>query len=507
VLLFLVSLPAVTTRLYSSDEVQYFSYLRSLYFDQDVSFENEYRYFHDRNIAQSAGFHETFLERETAAGRRVNYGTLGAALLWSPFYAAADAWTRVSGSHEANGFTLPYVRAVAYGSAFYGFLAILLSARAARYISHRKHTENTQGKPGQTSPGSSSASSSAAFSSVFLLWPGFLLRPVFLLWPVAVWLGTPLLFYMYVAPPFSHACSAFAVALFVNVWLHVRQTWSPGGAFALGLCAALLAMVREQDVFMALGPAIDFCWASRTAFINARGAPPPRALARGRRSAALLSGRSLGPQARLSMQTTATGLAGVFGTVLGYSPQLFAYNALNGYPGPAEHVARKMYWYSPHALQVLASPHHGLFFWTPLAVLALIGLFFVRERIVMVCLAVMVASQVYVAGSVESWTVAGAFGQRRFVCITVILVIGLSALFQAARGKTRTVACALVAICVWWNVALMAQFATRLMDRQRLELPRNAYHAFVTLPISAPSLVYRYLTDRASFYESQPGTR
>ncbi|HVL66332.1 MAG TPA: hypothetical protein VM364_03620, partial [Vicinamibacterales bacterium] len=75
--LFAVSLPAVTARLYSSDEVQYFSYLRSLYFDRDVSFENEYRYFYDRNIAQSAGYHETFLERETAVGRRVNYATLG----------------------------------------------------------------------------------------------------------------------------------------------------------------------------------------------------------------------------------------------------------------------------------------------------------------------------------------------------------------------------------------------------------------------------------------------
>ena len=53
----------MTPRIYASDEVQYFSYLRSLYFDHDVSFENEYRYFYDRNIAQSGGFHETFLER------------------------------------------------------------------------------------------------------------------------------------------------------------------------------------------------------------------------------------------------------------------------------------------------------------------------------------------------------------------------------------------------------------------------------------------------------------
>jgi len=429
-----VSLPAVTARLYSSDEVQYFSYLRSLYFDQDVSFENEYRYFYDRNIAQSGGFHETFLERETAAGRRVNYGTVGAAILWSPFYAVADLWTRVGSNHEANGFTAPYVRAVAYGSTFYGFLAILLSIRAARLIG------GTRG----------------AFVA-----------------GLAVWLGTPLLFYMYLAPPFSHACSAFAVALFVNVWLHIRQRWTARGAFALGLCAALIAMVREQDVFLALGPAVDFAWSARREMR-----------------------RFLVPAA-----------AGVAGTLLGYLPQLLAYNALNGYPGPAEHVQRKMYWYAPHGLQVLASPNHGLFFWTPLAILALGGLFLVRERIVAVSLAIMVLSQVYVAGSVESWTVAGAFGQRRFVNLTIILVIGLAALWTAVSSRRTRLAPALAvaaALCAWWNIALMAQFAIRLMDRQQLDPARNAYHAFVTLPLAGPSLAYRYLTDRGSFYESRP---
>src|SRR5437868_6642988 len=91
---FVLTLPAVTTRLYSSDEVQYFSYLRSLWFDHDVSFENEYRYFYDHDIAQSEGYYDTFLVRETAAGRRKNYGTLGAAILWAPFYGAAHLLTR-----------------------------------------------------------------------------------------------------------------------------------------------------------------------------------------------------------------------------------------------------------------------------------------------------------------------------------------------------------------------------------------------------------------------------
>lgn len=446
-LAFVVSLPAVTARLYASDEVHYFSYLRSLYFDRDVSFENEYRYFYEHNIAQSSGYHETFLERTTATGRRVNYGTMGAAVLWSPFYAAADAITRSRGVPEANGFTQPYISAVAYGSAFYGLVAVLLSIRAARLILGRAS-----------------------------VWAG-----------VAVWIGTPLLFYMYVAPPFSHAVSAFAVALFVNVWLRVRQTWSARGTFALGLCAALLATVREQDVFVAIGPLVDF------AFAVAR---PPR----------------------LSPGFALAAVAGAAGTAIGYVPQLLAYNALNGYPGPAEHVARKMFWYAPHGLEVLASPHHGFLFWTPLALLAIVGLIAMAARRLKVatertadngserqrlgiCLLLMVASQVYVAGSVDSWSVAGAFGQRRFVCLTVVLTVGLAALWQIRNTRLVTIA---LALSVWWNLALMAQFATRLMDRQRLDPLRNAYHAFVTLPAAAPSLAYRYMTDRASFYQQQP---
>ena len=306
---------------------------------------------------------------------------------------------------------------------------------------------------------------------------------------------------MYVAPPFSHATSAFGVALFVTVWLHVRRRWSPGGMFALGACAALLAMIREQDVFLALGPAFDFALAVSTR--NSQ-LPTPKAS---------------------SLGWLATAGAGFAGFVVAYLPQLIAYNALNGYPGPAEHVARKMYWYSPHGLQVLFSPHHGLVFWTPLVLLSIVGLIvlpvgrlkaastgavpavgggFSRPdtRRIALSMLVMVASQVYVAGSVASWTVAGAFGQRRFVCLTPVLVVGLAALWRARpeRPAYARILAGVVLICVWWNIALMAQFATNLMDRQRLEPGRNVYHAFVTLPRMAPSLAYRYLVDRNSFY-------
>ncbi len=446
---FLASLPAVTTRLYSSDEVQYFSYLRSLWFDQDVSFDNEYRYFYDRRIAQTPDFHETFLVRETDAGRRINFATIGCALLWSPFYALADVATRLRGG-TADGFSPPYVAAVAYGSACYGFAAIVLSIGLARRVA----------------------------------------GPEALKAGLAVWAGTPLLFYMYVAPPFSHACSAFAVALLVTIWVHVRREWSPRGAVALGLAVALAAMVREQDIVFALGPAADFL--VTTIRRRPRGSGPD------------LADLPDGPVARPLRVAT----AGVASCAIGYLPQLLAGRALNGHFGPSHLVTRKMTWSAPHALQVLFDTEHGFLAWTPLAILCLTGLLVLvtagtrDERQLGAGALLMVALQVYISGAVESWTVAGAFGQRRFVALTPLLVLGLAALWRLARPRawrwTLTMA---TMLCVWWNVALIAQFGIRLMDRQRLDLPRNAYHAFVTLPAMAPGLAYRYFTNRGSFYQ------
>ena len=206
----------MTPRIYSSDEIQYFAYLRSIWFDRDLSFENEYQYFYDRGISKSDGFHETFLERTTETGRRINFGTIGCAILWSPFYLAGDVVARATGA-PVDGFSKPYVAAIAYGSAVYGFLALVLAVKCAERL-------GLNGFGGG----------------------------------LAVWLGTPILFYMYLAPPFSHACSAFGVALFTYVWLRIRDEWPIRGLVALGAAGALMAMVREQDLFFVFGPALDW---------------------------------------------------------------------------------------------------------------------------------------------------------------------------------------------------------------------------------------------------------
>jgi hypothetical protein len=489
--LFVLTLPAVTARLYSSDEVQYFSYLRSLWFDRDVAFDNEYRYFHDAGVARTDGFRETFLEPITPTGKRENFGTLGCAILWAPFYGAADAVTRVlhatGASLPADGYSRLYIAAVAYGSAIYAFLALLLSIAAAR---------------GLTGTG--------------------------VLAGLAVWFGTPLLFYMYAAPPFSHACSAFAVALFVTVWLRVREHWTARGLVLLGGSAALMTMVREQDVFYAVGPAAD--WALSTLAVHpssatrASGSPSETPGSAIRESGSEIRDSDSGIRAQRYARIAAA-TAGVAAFVLAYTPQLLAYWSLNGRLGPSRLVTRKMTWTAPHALGVLASPQHGLFVWTPLAALAVAGLVMLAvgwradhtrmPRAVMPvghqcrvarCLLLMFALQVYVSGSVESWTVAGAFGQRRFVGATVLLVIGLATLCRAIPSGVPRIATGVVAmLAIWWNVGLMVLFGAGLMDRQRLNLRQNAYDVFVTLPRTAPALVYRYFAQRESFYKSPAG--
>jgi hypothetical protein len=456
-LLFLISLPAVTTRLYASDEIEYFAYLRSAYFDRDLSFDNEYRYFYDRNIARAHFFKETFLDYTTPTGLRRNFAPIGSALLWAPFYAVADAGVRIARAFgsgvAADGFSRPYISAVAFGSAVYGFLALVLSAIAARRI--------------------------VGVTAATL---------------AAICFGTPLVFYMYVAPGFSHANSAFAVAAFVVAWLHVRRHWSAGGVAALGALAALMGMVREQDLFIAIGPAIDYV------------VQMSRAVRRGDRSLVEM------------LWKAALGTAAV---VVFFLPQAIAYLTLYGHLGPSPDVQQKMTWTAPNAWRVLVSPDNGWFFWTPLALPALIGLVALvcgyggrdagaaavdgRERrwIGSICL-VMLASQIYVSGSLDTWAGAGSFGQRRLVGLTVFLVIGLATLLQMIRaGWPRYAVNAIVVLSIWWNLGLIAQFALGLMNRNRVEPARNAYNNFVTIPLEFPTLAYRYVFDRQSFYQSR----
>jgi hypothetical protein len=432
-----LTLPLVTAKIRGADEIEYFAYLRSAVFDRDLEFGNEYEHFYAQDPVGLAGFKATFLDLREPTGRHINFAPLGTALLWAPAYLAAHAAVlaaRALGAEvAADGFSRPYLIAVCYASWAYGMAGLLLLHLCLA----------RDGGFGD----------SAAWATAAVLW------------------GTPLLYYVTLGPGFSHAASLFAVALLLWLTLRMRRRGVTVGRAALvGAAGGLCALVREQDGLLLVIPALVVAWEAW----------------RERRPAAGLAGLATMGLAALAV----------------FVPQLLAYRAINGAFGPSRLVARKMSFGSPHALEVLFDPAHGLFAWAPLLLLAAAGLLFAawrarREDAVPLALLVALLVQVWINGSVESWTQAGAFGSRRFVSATPMLAWGLAALLAAAvpRVGRRTVAAG-VLVFAWWNVSLMVQFGLRLMDRQRLEWPRVAVNQVTEVPRRLARSGVLFFTDR-----------
>lgn len=210
----LAAAPLTTLRLYAADEIEYFAYLRSVVFDHDLDFANEYRWFVDKDPKEYDGFAKTFLVPKTPAGLAPNNAPIGCAILWAPFYVPAVALeAAVGGGSSPPGFSRLDFAAVCIASMLYGAAGLWLTNEIARRF----------------------AAPRAAFFATLL-----------------VWLATNLPFYMYVTPPMSHAVSYFASALFLWVWL--REGERPAAVIAVGLFAGLLASVRWQDALFLVAP-------------------------------------------------------------------------------------------------------------------------------------------------------------------------------------------------------------------------------------------------------------
>jgi hypothetical protein len=422
----IVTLGLVSTRIRGADEIEYFSHLRSFVFDRDLDFTNEYTHFYEGNRESLRAFKETFLDRrEPATNRPINFAPIGSAVVWSPFYLTAHGLVS-SGllPGPADGYSKPYSGAVAYGSAILAILGFWFTfATLTRYLGV------TEG---------------LAMTAI-----------------VAVWFGTPALYYIAVAPAFAHAPSIFAVSLTFFLWLRARLKDSVFDWILMGGAAGLAMLIREQAALLLIAPGLD------------------------------LGLRLLRGDVKRSIER---GVA-VLGTALVvFLPQLFAYQALNGSFGPTQLVQRKMDFRSPHAFDVLFDPGHGLLLWTPFLAIGFLGFIKVvaRHGALGVFLLAALLSQVYINGSVLSWHQAGAFGSRRFVDATFLFVVGVAFGLMSFPTKAQK---AIVALAIWWNVSLMIQFGLKLMDRQALDWPGVAVRQVTVVPQRLWTTARLYLID------------
>src|SRR5262249_34423609 len=135
-LLFLCSLPLVNPIVHG-DGVGYYAYARAPLIQHNLHFEEDWR---RANLlfsqARTLPSGQLLPAEYTETGHVSNLFSIGPALLWAPFLLAAQGVVLLCnalGAHiPADGFSFPYLLAMALATAVYGFLGLLFSYSLAR---------------------------------------------------------------------------------------------------------------------------------------------------------------------------------------------------------------------------------------------------------------------------------------------------------------------------------------------------------------------------------------
>lgn len=420
--LFILSLAVSLPRVYATDEVQYYAWLRSVWFDGDVDFANEYTMFDQLN--PNSGIADSILKSDRIRAKTGLYGNIapvGSALLWAPWFIASDALLRfmhiigIGLDIPADGYSWPYQRAISYASAVYAFVGLLITYRMTQQ-----------------------------WSSVFSA----------RLATIGIWLATPLVFYMTIQMPFAHANGFFVTTCFIYSWLKTLQKplaskwWA-----ALGISAGGMFLVREQLILFAILPVTSVA----LTLVHYMRKQHVRVLWSDVRNWALAGVCAIGM----------------------LTPQIAAYWLVNGEPRPASEVSGKLNLCSPHAIDTLidfdTTPEpicnvgpepvkiqpfsRGALVWSPILALAIVGMFLFAYHSPMIGVPFLLAFtlQVWINGAFgTTWHLSGAFGFRRLIECSAMFVIGLAYLFTHLEKRIHwSVLLTSILIFIGWNMGLI----------------------------------------------------
>jgi hypothetical protein len=442
VLIFVFTLPLCNPWV-RGDGVGYYAFARSMLIERRLDFTKDWLSANESfRMGRTDPNGRILPDQYTPTGHLNNHFSVGPAILWSPFLIVAHTGVLLcrhfGGKVAADGFSKPYLVAMALGTAFYGFLALLISfGLARRYVPERWAFLATLG----------------------------------------IWFGSSLPVYMYFNPSWSHAQAAFAVALFFWYWVRTRdhRTWMQW--VILGALGGLMMDVYYINAVLLLIPlceSVGFVWSAlRNKFLQPLG---PFLL------------KNLAFCAALSLAFLPTLIA---------KKIIYGSYATLGY----EHL---WVWNSPALLKVCFSPDHGLFSWTPILIPAVAGFFFLRRydwNLGAYAIGVFVAL-LYTMGCYADWDGLSSFGNRFFVSLTVLFVLGLAAFIdwfvRAWHSPRATVmATSSVAVLVLWNLGLIFQWGMHLIPvRGPIFWREAAYNQVAVVPAEATSALKNYMTRR-----------
>lgn len=379
-ILCLLLLPAAQFHYLVPDSAGHVVYVRSLLWDGDFDFGNDYARFGMIGREGDILFGET-----TAHGKPGNPFGIGSALLWMPGVFAARVALAIAAAAGAavatDGFGTATLFAVSLGTWTWILLALWLVRRTFDAL-----------QP-------SSRNTALALAGACL--------------------GTSLPFYVLQLPSYSHAPSAFAIALVLYLAVRWRAEWNPARALVLGSTVGLAGLVRAQDLAFGILPL----------------------------GLALASGG-------LDRRRPVPALAYLCGCALAFAPQVGVWHSIYGsffvVPQGSDFLALS----AAKLGRVLVHPRHGLFAWSPVALLAAAGwIGLVRERStrglgITVWIAFLV--QAVLNAMPADWWAGWSFGARRFVDCTPLFALGLWRLARHGLGARVAIAIATLAGLVQW---------------------------------------------------------
>ena len=364
----------------NGDAIQYYAYLRSLVFDRDVDFINDYRLLYGTSNASNI-----WLSSRTPTGLAVNLMSIGPALLWLPFFLIACglvALAQVIGfSIPFDGVAMPFQLSAGIAGLTYGATGIYLCYKICKQL-YPRHAA---------------------------------------LWATLVaWLATPTIYYNLVSPAYSHATAVFSVSVFIFVWLRTIENRKLTRYAMLGALGGLTMLVRWQDGVLLLLPTFELV----------------HEIAR----------------KRISINHAMSRLIVVgAGAFVVFLPQMIAWQQMYGQLLLTPQGEDFMRWGAPQVTEVLFSTKHGLFSWTPAIIPAVIGLAcLVRQHGLVGWSSVgLITTTIYINASVIDWWAGEAFGARRFISMTPLFALGLTALISGLdwrqwQARIRAVAIFLI---------------------------------------------------------------
>lgn len=445
--LFLLTLPLANPWV-RGDGVGYYAYLRSALIDHDLRFENDYLAANESFLMSRVDAQGHLLpSMYTKTGYVANHFSVGPAILWAPVLVSVHGMVLLAqhlGVHvAANGYSHPYLLSMAVTTASYGFLSLFLAFRLSRKYFHER-------------------------------WA--------LLATLGIWFASSLPIYMYFNPSWSHAFSAFSVSLFLWYWERTRERRTMGQWSILGLLAGLMGNVYYPNAIVLIFPALEVLQSLRST----------------RRSSVLFPDlvRKLALNCGVFLAVFAASLLPTFIT-----RQIIYGNPLEtGYP-----PLSTWNWTSPVLLKVLFSSDHGMFSWTPVLILATAGIFFLIKRDALLGLGSLFTflAFYYFIASYSDWDGLSGFGNRFFVSLTPIFILGLAALLSALSdwlGKpARAVAAAgtVLALLVVWNIGFIFQWGTHMVPaRGEISWGSMIHNQFVDVPLRMTHSLETYFTHR-----------